>query len=58
MPNKETILWWNSKNSLVSLIEPFKSEYDIENIHKWSKIIIGNSEKASQNISNLLFYDK
>ena len=58
MPNKETILWWNSKNSLASLIESFKTDYDIENIKKWSKIVIGNSENASQNISNLLFYDK
>lgn len=58
MPNTEAVLWWNSKKSLVSLIESFKSDYDIENIQRWSKIIIGNSDNASQNISNLIFYDK
>lgn len=58
MPNKEVVMWWNSKDSFASLIEPVKSDYDIENIHKWAKIIIENSKNISQNISNLLFYDK
>jgi hypothetical protein len=58
MPNTEAVLWWNYKNSLVSLIEPFVYNYDVKNIHKWSKIIIGEPDKASQNISNVLFYDK
>lgn len=58
MPNKEAVLWWNYKNSLVSLIGPFVYNYDIKNINKWSKIIIGEQYKASQNISNVLFYDK
>ena len=58
MPNKEVIMWWNHKESLDSLIKPFKTDYEIENIQKWSKIVIGNSDKASHNISNLLFYDK
>ena len=58
MPNKEVIMWWNHKESLDSLIKPFKTDYEIENVQKWSKIVIGNSDKASHNISNLLFYDK
>lgn len=58
MPKKEAVLWWNSKSSLVSLVKVFNSEYDYKNIDEWSKIAIGNPKKASQNISNLLFYDK
>ena len=58
MPNKEVVLWWDSKDNLTLSTLLFAKGYNIENLKHWSEIIIGNSKKASQNILNVLFYEK
>lgn len=58
MPDKKAVLWWSSKDKLISLIQSIDSVYDIENIDKWFRIAIGNLEDASQNISNMMFHDE
>ena len=58
MPNNNVVLWWNSKDNLVTLMAEFKSNFDIKNIRGWTEIVIEDASEASQNISNVLFYDK
>ena len=35
-----------------------KINFDIKNIRGWTEIVIEDASEASQNISNVLFYDK
>ena len=57
MPSKEAVIWWNNKRNFFTLIEKFNRDYNTENMQNWTKIIIGDKEAASLNISKFLFYD-